>query len=56
MFELNKIYNEDCLEFMKRVPDKYFDLVLTDPPFVMSFQSNHRAEEHKVIANDDSLD
>jgi len=31
--ELNKIYNEDCLEFMKRVPDKYFDLVLTDPPY-----------------------
>ena len=23
----------DCLEFMKRVPDKYFDLVLTDPPY-----------------------
>lgn len=33
MFELNKIYNEDCLTFMKRVPDKYFDLVLTDPPY-----------------------
>lgn len=33
MFELNKIYNEDCLSFMKRVPDKYFDLVLTDPPY-----------------------
>jgi len=33
MIELNKIYNEDCLEFMKRVPDKYFDLVLTDIPY-----------------------
>ena len=32
-FELNKIYNEDCLEFMKRVPDNYFDLVLTDIPY-----------------------
>lgn len=45
----------DCLEFMKQVPDKYFDLVLTDPPFGISFQSNHRTEEHKVIANDDNL-
>ena len=26
--ELNKIYNMDCLEFMKTVPDKYFDLVV----------------------------
>ena len=34
--ELNKIYNGDCLEFMKTVPDKYFDLVLTDPPYEIS--------------------
>lgn len=33
MFEMNKIYNMDCLEFMKQVPDKYFDLCLTDPPY-----------------------
>ena len=33
MIELNKIHNMDCLEYMKTVPDKYFDLVLTDPPY-----------------------
>jgi len=55
IFEMNKIHNVDCLEFMQQVPDKYFDLVLTDPPFGMSFQSNHRNEEHKAIANDDNL-
>ena len=55
MFELNKIYNENCLTFMKQVPDKYFDLVLTDPPFGMSFQSGRREEQHKKIANDDNL-
>lgn len=31
--KLNKIHCMDCLEFMKQVPDKYFDLVLTDPPY-----------------------
>lgn len=31
--ELNKIHNMDCLEFMKTLPDKCIDLVLTDPPF-----------------------
>lgn len=36
MIEMNKIYNMDCLEFMKQVPDKYFDLVLTDPPYEIS--------------------
>ena len=31
--ELNKIHNMDCLEFMRTLPDKYIDLVLTDPPY-----------------------
>ena len=33
MIELNKIYNEDCLEGMKRIPDGYVDMVLTSPPY-----------------------
>lgn len=33
--ELNKIYNEDCLEGMKRIPDNSIDLVLTDPPYLL---------------------
>ena len=32
MIELNKIYNEDCLEGMKRIPDGSGDLVVTSPP------------------------
>jgi len=31
--ELNKIYNEDCLIGMKRIPDKSIDMVLTSPPY-----------------------
>lgn len=30
---LNTAYNGDCLEFMKNMPDKCIDLVLTDPPY-----------------------
>jgi site-specific DNA-methyltransferase (adenine-specific) len=33
MIELNKIYNADCLEIMKSIPDKSINLVLTDPPY-----------------------
>lgn len=32
-YELNKIYNEDCLEAMKQIPDKYFELCIVDPPY-----------------------
>lgn len=34
MIELNRIYNEDCLEGMKRIPSGSVDLVLTDPPYL----------------------
>ena len=33
MIELNKIYNEDCLIGMKRIPDKNIDMVLCDLPY-----------------------
>lgn len=31
--ELNQAFNMDCFEFMKELPDKCIDLVLTDPPY-----------------------
>jgi site-specific DNA-methyltransferase (adenine-specific) len=33
MIELGRIYNEDCLETMKRMEDKSVDLIVTDPPY-----------------------
>ena len=33
MIELNKIYNEDCLEGMKRIPDGSVDCIVTSPPY-----------------------
>lgn len=33
MIELNKIYNENCLDTMARMPDNFVDLVVTSPPY-----------------------
>mgnify|MGYP000002603163 CR=1 FL=1 len=33
MIELNKIYNEDCLEGMKKIDDKSIDMILCDLPY-----------------------
>lgn len=33
MLELNKIYNEDCLQGMKKISDKSIDMVLCDLPY-----------------------
>lgn len=32
--ELNKIYNEDCYEGIKKIPDKSIDLVYVDIPYL----------------------
>ena len=33
MFDINKIFQEDCLITMKNLPDKCVDLVITSPPY-----------------------
>ena len=35
MLEINKIYNCDCLDGLKQLPDQYVDLVVTSPPYNM---------------------
>lgn len=30
---LSGFYNMDCMEGMKGIPDKYFDLAIVDPPY-----------------------
>ena len=50
---LNKVIQGDCLEVMKQMPDKCVDLVLTDPPYGMEFQSNYRFQKHDKIVGDD---
>ena len=33
--EINNIYNENCIETMRRMPDGFVDLVVTSPPYNM---------------------
>ncbi len=47
------LYHGDSSELLPMMPK--VDLVITDPPYGMSFQSNYRMKKHKRIANDDQL-
>lgn len=38
---LNKIHLGDCLDFMRGLPDKCVDLVLTDPPYGIGASGKH---------------
>ena len=48
MIELNRLYNENCLKTMKRIPDKFVDLLLTDPPYAigMNYDTYEDTEEN----------
>ena len=45
MKELNKIYNEDCLEGMKDIPNCSIDMILTSPPYDKLRSYNGIADE-----------
>ena len=40
MLELNHLYNMDCMEGMKQIPDNSIDLVVTDPPYKTTSRGN----------------
>jgi len=52
---LNKVIQGDCFEIIKSMPDNSVDLIITDPPYGMNFQSNHRKEKHLKIEGDDKF-
>ena len=36
--EVNKIFNESCLETLKRIPDNFIQAVITSPPYNMNLR------------------
>jgi len=50
--EFNKIYNMDCIEGMKLIPNNTIDLVITDPPFAIDFKAkrnNYHRTSSRVL-------
>ena len=48
MMETDKIYCEDCLEGLKRLPDKSIDLIMADPPYLIK---STRAGGHSRLSH-----
>jgi site-specific DNA-methyltransferase (adenine-specific) len=47
--QLNRIYQMDCTEGMKLIPDGSVDLLLTDPPYNVSQKSNFHTMGRKGV-------
>ena len=50
MIELNKIYEEDCLETMLRIPDCFVDMTITSPPYddMREYEGNNNIQFKKI--------
>ncbi len=49
MIELDKIYNEDCLEGMKRIDDASIDAIICDLPYEALHKNNPNAQWDRMI-------
>lgn len=38
---MNTAYNMDCMEYMRALPDKAFDLAVVDPPYGINMDGQH---------------
>ena len=64
MFELNRLYNMDCMTAMQQIPDKFFELAICDPPYGIGIDGQklnisknpkHTRKEHKKADWDVSI-
>jgi len=49
MIQLDRIYNEDCLEGMKRIPDGSVDCIICDLPYEVLNKGNKDAQWDRII-------
>lgn len=46
------LLNVDCMEYMRTVPDKHFDLAIVDPPYGISINMNQGRRKGQSIKHD----
>jgi len=51
MFDLNRLYNADCMEAMKEIPDKFFQLAMCDPPYGIGHDGQRKRVHNNVKHN-----
>jgi site-specific DNA-methyltransferase (adenine-specific) len=47
----SKVYNMDCMEYMKDIEDNYFELAIVDPPYGIG-ETRHCKKHKKIDWND----
>ena len=46
----------DCMDLFPLIPDEYVSLILTDPPYGISYQNQYAIRRHPILAGDHGID
>ena len=49
---INHIFQGDCLNLMKEIPDEAVSLILTDPPYGIRYQNQFSVSPHPILEGD----
>lgn len=52
----NGIYCMDCMELLPQIPDGSVSMILTDPPYGISYQNHFTKRKHRVLTGDEGID
>ena len=47
--EINKIYNEDCLEGIQKIASASIDTIITDPPYFIGMTHNGKKGDYNDL-------
>ena len=50
--EINKVYQGDCTELLKEIPDDFVDLIITSPPYNLGNDHHTGSKRHNVYDDD----
>lgn len=46
---MTEAYNMDCMDYLQDVPDKYFDILIADPPYGINITTRHGTGTQTVL-------
>lgn len=53
---INELYCMDCMALFPLIPDRYVSMILTDPPYGISYQNQFTRQRHPILTGDCGID
>ena len=52
----DRIFCMDCMDLFPQIPDGYVSMILSDPPYGISYQNHFTRTRHQVLDGDGGMD